>query len=186
MSYILWFFYMSKETKELFTAWCGSFLLDRLQRLTVCKTGNETCLPLPQGAVNPLKWAEFVWVSVESFCYYTMAEMVCEEGLQFQTTCRILILFKHQIWSGFSDLMKSKMSVWQLFPWGDVTEESMEHNVSSSLLVPVKVGGLMIHSLHREHMKCLFNTHTNRNWPPTPLGPHLTAPVANSVFVCES
>lgn len=59
VQYILLFFYLRKETKDLFTAWCGNFLLNQLQGLTVCKTCNETCLTLPQGAVNPLKWIEF-------------------------------------------------------------------------------------------------------------------------------
>lgn len=187
LSNILWFFYLRRETKELFTAWCGSFLLDQLQRLTVCKTGNETCLPLPQGAVNPLKWAEFVWVSEESFRYYTTAEMMCEEGLHFQATCRIWILFKHQIWSSFSDSDEEQSDcVWQFLPWGDVIEENMAHNVSSSLLVPVKVGGLMIHSLQREHMKCLFNTHIQTEIGPQPPWGLTSLPLLQTVCLCVS
>lgn len=98
----------------------------------------------------------------------------------FRAPFRIWILLKHQIWSSFSD------RVWQLLPWGDVTEESTEHNVSSSLLVPVKVGGLMIHSLQREHMKCLFNTHIQTEIGPQPPWGLTSLPLLQTVCLCVS
>lgn len=95
--------------------------------------------------------------------------------------------FKHQIWSSFSDFdEEEKDCVWQFFPWRDVTEESMEHNVSSSLLVPVKVGGLMIHSLQHEHMKCLFSTHIQTEIGPQPPWGLTSLPLLQTVCLCVS
>lgn len=48
------------------------FYSTRKKGLAVCKTCNETCLMLPQGAVNPLQWIEFWFICLGfswEFCY---------------------------------------------------------------------------------------------------------------------
>ena len=49
-----------RKPRDSLQLYVGVFYSARKRGLTVCKTCNETCLTLPQGAVNPLKSIEIV------------------------------------------------------------------------------------------------------------------------------